>query len=157
MTKVRNDFGAIFKTLRIKITGGKKKKNYTHVSHIVSPLHGTLNQGFDAFDALQKTLPAGTLSGAPKIRAMQIIDKLEVSRRYLYGGAICRLDAKANLESCIAIRMTLIHNAIATIRTGAGIVHDSKPELELQETYQKAQSMLAAIAKAHGEDDAVNH
>ena len=101
--------------------------------------------------AFAATFPAGTLSGAPKIRAMEIIDELEDSRRGIYGGAICRIDSLGNFDSCIAIRMASLKNGIATIRVGAGIVYDSDPLSEAKETQQKAQSMLHAIAAAHGE------
>jgi anthranilate synthase component 1 len=88
---------------------------------------------------------------------MQIIDELETSRRGIYGGAICRLTPLGNLDSCIAIRMVTLQDGVATVRAGAGIVHDSNPANEAQETYHKAHSMLAAIAQAHGENYVINN
>ena len=102
----------------------------------------------DALDALAAAFPAGTLSGAPKIRAMQIIDELETSRRSLYGGAICRIDYHGNLDSCIAIRTAILKDGLATIRAGGGIVYDSDPQAEADETRHKARSVFTAIALA---------
>ncbi|MEI6416157.1 MAG: chorismate-binding protein, partial [Verrucomicrobiota bacterium] len=99
---------------------------------------------------LAASFPAGTLSGAPKIRAMQIIDELENSRRGLYGGAIGRLDYAGNFDSCISIRMASLKDGVATIRAGAGIVYDSIPSAEAEETRQKASSLIAAINFAEG-------
>jgi anthranilate synthase component 1 len=147
----RNDVGAVSNPGSVQISELLQVKHYSHVSHITSTVTGTLQKKYDALDAFAAAFPAGTLSGAPKIRAMQIIDELETSRRGLYGGAICRLDLSGNFDSCIAIRMAILEDGIATIRTGAGIVYDSVPADESQETYQKAQSMLDAIAQAHGE------
>ncbi len=147
----RNDVGAVSVPGSVQVRELLQVKHYSHVSHITSTVTGQLQDKFDALDAFSAAFPAGTLSGAPKIRAMQIIDELETSRRGLYGGAICRLDALGNFDSCIAIRMAILKNGIATIRTGAGIVFDSNPAAEAQETHQKARSMLDAIAKAHGE------
>ena len=101
------------------------------------------------FKALSaEAFPAGTLSGAPKIRAMQIIDELETSTRGMYGGIICRIDYQGNLDSCIAIRMAMLSEGLATVRTGAGIVYDSNPLSEANETRQKAQSILDALSFA---------
>jgi anthranilate synthase component 1 len=147
----RNDLGAVSEPDSVKVSELLNVKHYSHVSHITSTVTGKLKEEYDALDAFVSAFPAGTLSGAPKIRAMQIIDELETSRRGLYGGAICRLDSLGNLDSCIAIRAAILKNGIATIRTGAGIVFDSNPESEARETSQKAQSMLDAIAQAHGE------
>jgi anthranilate synthase component 1 len=147
----RNDIGAVSQTGSIQIDELLQVKHYSHVSHITSSISGQLRPEFDALDAIAAVFPAGTLSGAPKIRAMEIIDELETSRRDLYGGAICRLDYRGNLDSCIAIRMATLKNGIATVRTGAGIVYDSNPQAEANETGQKAQSVLDAIsfAEAH--------
>lgn len=147
----RNDVGAVSEPATVQVSELLQVKHYSHVSHMTSTVTGKLQSPYDVFDAFAAAFPAGTLSGAPKIRAMQIIDELETSRRGLYGGAICRLDALGNLESCIAIRMAILQAGIATIRTGAGIVYDSNPAHEAQETHHKAQAMLAAIAAAHGE------
>ncbi len=153
----RNDVGAVSKPGSVQVTELLHVKHYSHVSHITSTVTGQLQENYDALDALVASFPAGTLSGAPKIRAMQIIDELETSRRGLYGGAICRLDSLGNLDSCIAIRMAILQNGIATIRTGAGIVYDSHPVAEAQETYQKARSLLDAISEAHGEHTSPHH
>lgn len=144
----RNDLGAICMPGSIQIHELLHVKHFSHVSHITSKISGTLRDNLDAFDALAAAFPAGTLSGAPKIRAMQIIDELETSKRGIYGGAICRLDFQGNLDSCIAIRMATLHDGIATVRTGAGIVYDSNPTAEANETRQKAKSVLEAIACA---------
>jgi anthranilate synthase component 1 len=147
----RNDVGVVSDPGSVQVSELLHVKHYSHVSHITSTVTSQLQEKYDALDAFAASFPAGTLSGAPKIRAMQIIDELETSRRGLYGGAICRLDYLGNLDSCIAIRMAILKNGIATIRTGAGIVYDSNPLTEAQETYQKARSMLDAIAAAHRE------
>jgi anthranilate synthase component I len=147
----RNDVGAVSDPGSVQVNELLKVKHYSHVSHITSSVSGRIQDKYDALDALVAAFPAGTLSGAPKIRAMQIIDELEASRRGMYGGAICRLDAAGNLDSCIAIRMAVLRNGIATVRAGAGIVFDSNPAAEAQETRQKAGSVLDAIARAHGE------
>ncbi len=144
----RNDLGSVCKPGSIKIKELLAVKHFSHVSHITSEVIGQLQEGKDAFDALGAAFPAGTLSGAPKIRAMQIIDELETSRRGMYGGAVCRIDHLGNLDSCIAIRMAVLKDGTATVRTGAGIVYDSNPQSEANETRQKAQSVLDAIARA---------
>ncbi len=147
----RNDIGMVSAPGSVRVNELTKIKHYSHVSHITSTINGTLQQPYDALNAFTAAFPAGTVSGAPKIRAMQIIDKLEKSRRGLYGGAICRLDTVGDLESCLAIRMAILQNGTATIRTGAGIVYDSNPATESNETYQKASSVLDAIARAQNE------
>lgn len=147
----RNDVGMVSEPASVHVSELLHVKHYSHISHITSTVTGKLQEKYDAFDAFAAAFPAGTLSGAPKIRAMQLIDELEVSRRGLYGGAICRLDSLGNFDSCIAIRMARLKDGIATIRTGAGIVYDSNPTAEAEETRQKAQSILDAIAQAHGE------
>jgi anthranilate synthase component 1 len=147
----RNDIGAVSDPGSVEVTELLKVKHYSHISHITSTVTGQLQDKHDALDAFAAAFPAGTLSGAPKIRAMNIIDELETSCRGLYGGAICRFDLSGNFDSAIAIRMAILQDGIATIRTGAGIVYDSNPDNEVQETYQKAQSMLDAIGQAQGE------
>lgn len=145
----RNDVGAVSVPGSVQLKDFFQVKHYSHVSHITSTVTGELQEKYDALDAFAAVFPAGTLSGAPKIRAMQIINELETTGRGLYGGAICRIDALGNLDSCIAIRMAVLQEGIATIRTGAGIVYDSNPAAEAQETYQKASAMLDAITRAH--------
>ena len=146
----RNDLGAVCKPGSVKVKELLQVKHFSHVSHITSVVTGQLQDNLDALDALAAAFPAGTLSGAPKIRAMQIIDELETSKRGIYGGAICRLDYRGNLDSCIAIRMALLTDGMATVRAGAGIVYDSDPKSEANETRQKAQGILDAIAFAQG-------
>ncbi len=144
----RNDLGAVCEPGSIKVAELSKIKHFSHVSHIASVVEGILQKNKDAFDALTFAFPAGTLSGAPKIRAMEIIDELETSRRGMYGGAICRFDYEGNMDSCIAIRMAVLKDGVATVRTGAGIVFDSNPESEANETRVKAASVLEAITLA---------
>ncbi len=146
----RNDLGAVCEPGSVQIKELLQVKHFSHVSHLTSVVTGRLQANHDALDALRATFPAGTVSGAPKIRAMQLIDDLENSKRGMYGGALCRLDAQGNFDSCLAIRMAILREGIATIRTGAGIVADSNPESESAETRQKAQGLLDAIALAEG-------
>jgi anthranilate synthase component 1 len=124
-------------------------ERYSHVMHIVSSVKGILAKGKDAIDALMSGFPAGTLSGAPKIRAMEIIDQLEPTRRGLYGGAVCYFDLAGNLESCIVIRTVVVRDGWAHVQAGAGIVHDSDPVSEYNETLHKASAVVQAIRAAH--------
>src|SRR5208282_5975657 len=117
-------------------------ERYSHVMHLVSTLRGKLREGLDCFDALTACFPAGTLSGAPKIRAMEIIDELEPTRRGIYGGAILYLDFSGNLDSCIALRTLVAKNGRAYIQAGSGIVADSVPEKEYAETVNKARAVI---------------
>ncbi len=144
----RNDLGAVCKPGTVKISELLKVKHFSHVSHITSNIIGGLRDDKDALDALTAAFPAGTLSGAPKIRAMEIIDELETSRRGIYGGIICRLDYQGNFDSCIAIRMAVLKDGIATVRTGAGIVYDSNPQAEADETRHKARAVLESLSLA---------
>jgi anthranilate synthase component 1 len=144
----RNDVGSVCVPGSVQVPELLKIKHYSHTTHIVSEATGKLRDGLDAFDALKAAFPAGTLSGAPKIRAMEIIDELEASARGLYGGGICKIDQHGNFDSCIAIRMAVLKDGVATVRAGAGIVYDSDPMAEAQETQQKAQAMLDAIQLA---------
>jgi anthranilate synthase component 1 len=116
--------------------------------HIVSLVRGKLREGLHALDALMSCLPAGTLSGAPKIRAMQIIDELEPTRRGIYGGAVCYLDFRGNLDSCIAIRTLTLKDGVAYAQAGAGIVADSQPQAEYDETRYKARAAMMAVEAA---------
>jgi anthranilate synthase component 1 len=127
-----------------------KVEHYSHVAHIVSSVVGELEEGKDALDALAATFPAGTLSGAPKIRAMQIIDALEPRARGLYGGALGYIDLGGNLDFCIAIRTLLLKSGQATLQAGAGIVADSDPAYEERETEAKAQALFEALKLAGG-------
>jgi anthranilate synthase component I len=143
----RNDVGRVAEIGSVKVSKLRKIEKYSHVMHIVSEVEGSLRNGLDSIDALKALFPASTLTGAPKIRAMEIIDQLEVSRRGLYGGAILMLNEE-DLDSCIAIRMAFIQDKIATVRAGAGIVLDSDPEMETKETFHKASAILTAIQMA---------
>jgi anthranilate synthase component 1 len=116
--------------------------------HIVSNVSGRLRSGLGAFDALQASLPAGTLSGAPKVRAMEILDELEPTRRGPYGGAVGYIDYYGNMNMCITIRTVTLADGHAYVQSGAGIVADSVPAKEYEETLNKAKSLLKAIAVA---------
>lgn len=144
----RNDLGKIAKIGSVKVTELKVAKYFAHVIHLVSQVQAEIAEGFDAFDALKATFPAGTLSGTPKIRAMEIIDALENSRRGVYGGAVCTIDAQGNLDSCILIRTAFIQDGMAYVRAGGGVVIDSDPQKEADESRAKAQSVLNALSMA---------
>jgi anthranilate synthase component 1 len=123
-------------------------EKYSHVMHLVSRVEGRLAEPCDRLDALVATFPAGTLSGAPKIRAMQIIGELEPTRRGLYGGAVGYLDFAGNLDFCIAIRTITMRDGLAQAQAGAGIVADSLPTAEYEETRDKARALLQALEMA---------
>ncbi|HLA78878.1 MAG TPA: anthranilate synthase component I [Vicinamibacteria bacterium] len=146
----RNDLGRVCRFRSVEVPEFMGLERYSHVIHIVSSVTGELREGQDALDALVAAFPAGTLSGAPKIRAMEIIDALEPGRRGLYGGALGYLDLRGNLDFCIAIRTLVFRDGQATIQAGAGIVADSDPEAEQRETEDKAGAMLAALRLAEG-------
>ena len=144
----RNDVGKISKAGSVNVKELMKAHYFSHVMHLSSIVEGEIKNELNAFDALEAGLPAGTLSGAPKVRAMEIIDQLEQSRRGIYGGSICAIDTEGNLNSCIVIRTAVVANGKATIRAGAGIVYDSDPNAEALETRHKARSILEAIKYA---------
>jgi anthranilate synthase component I len=144
----RNDLGRVCRFQSVRVPEFMQVERYSHVMHIMSSVIGDLTSGKDALDALRATFPAGTLSGAPKIRAMEIIDDLEPARRGLYGGSLGYLDLRGNLDFCIAIRTLVIENGQATVQAGAGIVADSDPETELRETEAKAGAVMAALGLA---------
>jgi anthranilate synthase component 1 len=148
----RNDLGRVCVYGSVKVERLMFVERYSHVMHLVSTLRGKLREGLDCFDALTACFPAGTLSGAPKIRAMQIIDELEPTRRGIYGGAILYLDFSGNLDSCIALRTLVAKNGRAYIQAGAGIVADSVPEKEYAETVNKARAVITALEIAHGKE-----
>ncbi len=141
----RNDIGRVseYGTVHVKEYG--KVERFSHVMHLVSEVSGRLVEGKDSIDALKACFPAGTLSGAPKVRAMQIINELETVKRGPYGGAVGYLDFSGNMDTCITIRTMLIKNGTAYIQTGAGIVADSDPEAEYRETIHKAKAMFATL------------
>lgn len=141
----RNDIGRVCEKGSVHLSEFMNVEKYSHVMHIVSNVRGKLNQGMDGFDVLKATFPAGTVSGAPKIRAMEIIDELEEHTRGPYAGCIGYFSFSGNLDTCITIRTIVIKNKTAYIQAGAGIVADSNPEKEYQETANKAKSQLLAI------------
>ncbi len=144
----RNDLGRVCEYGSVHLEKLMAVERYSHVMHIVSSLHGRLRPEVDCFGALMACFPAGTLTGAPKVRAMEIIDELEPTRRGVYSGAILYLDLSGNLDSCIAIRTMVIKNGVAYWQAGAGIVADSVPEREYQETVDKARALVAALETA---------
>jgi anthranilate synthase component 1 len=144
----RNDLGRVCRFGSVSVPELMAVERYSHVMHLVSTVTGELAPGRDGLDALVAAFPAGTLCGAPKIRAMELIDALEHARRGLYGGALGYLDLRGNLDFCIAIRTIVLEGGRATVQAGAGIVADSDPRSELLETEAKAGAMKAAIALA---------
>jgi anthranilate synthase component 1 len=144
----RNDLGRVCRFGTVTVGELMAVERYSHVMHLVSSVTGELAPGKDALDALVATFPAGTLSGAPKIRAMEIIDDLEPAARGIYGGALGYLDLRGNLDFCIAIRTLVIEGGHAVLQAGAGIVADSDPRAELLETEAKAGAMREAVRLA---------
>jgi anthranilate synthase component 1 len=120
-------------------------EKYSHVQHLVSALSAKLRSDCDRFDALAACFPAGTVSGAPKVRSVEIIRELEPDDRGIYAGAVGYFDYSGNMDTCIAIRTLVLENGVATIQAGAGIVADSVPELEYEETVNKAKALLRAV------------
>jgi anthranilate synthase component 1 len=144
----RNDLGRVSEYGSVKVKDLMYVERYSHVMHLVSALEGTLRKDLDALDAFAACFPAGTLSGAPKVRAMQIIEELEPTRRGIYGGSVLYADFAGNLDSCIGIRTLLMQGKKAYLQAGAGIVADSDPGSEFQESLNKAQAVLKAVEKA---------
>ena len=144
----RNDVGRVCAFGSVSVPELMKIERYSHVAHIMSSVVGELCPDKDALDALVATFPAGTLSGAPKIRAMEIIDELEPARRGLYGGTLGYFDLRGNADFCIAIRTLVMEAGRATVQAGAGIVADSDPDSELRETEAKAAAMMEALRVA---------
>ncbi|MBQ0064581.1 MAG: anthranilate synthase component I [Firmicutes bacterium] len=148
----RNDIGKISKFGSVQVEKYHSIERYSHVMHIGSTVRGEIQENKTALDAIDSILPAGTLSGAPKIKACQLINDLENNKRGIYGGAIGYLDFTGNLDTCIAIRIAYKKNGKVFIRSGAGIVADSDPEKEYQECLNKAAAVVKAIQLAQGED-----
>jgi anthranilate synthase component 1 len=144
----RNDVGRVSEIGSVKVTELMSVERYSHVMHIVSNVQGTLAQGKNGFDVLRATFPAGTVSGAPKIRAMEIIEELEPSRRGFYAGAVGYLSFQGNMDTCITIRSILVKDGRAYVQAGGGVVADSDPEKEYEETLHKAQAIFKAIQLA---------
>lgn len=149
----RNDVGRVSKLGSVEVVNFKQVEKFSNLMHLVSNVKGLLRDDLTCIDALLSMLPAGTLSGAPKIRAMQIIDELEVNKRGLYGGCIGYLDNDGSMDSCIAIRTVLYKNGVAYIQSGAGIVADSIAINEYEETIRKADSILNVMRKVGTNND----
>lgn len=148
----RNDLGKISKFGTVKVEKLHSIEKYSHVMHIGSTVRGIIREDKDALDAVEAVLPAGTLSGAPKIRACQLIGKLENNKRGIYGGAIGYIDFTGNMDTCIAIRIAYKKNGKVFVRSGAGIVADSDPEKEFQECINKAKAVVSALKTAEEAD-----
>jgi anthranilate synthase component 1 len=149
----RNDLGRVCEYGTVEVGEFMVIENYSHVMHIVSSVVGRLRDGVSAIDALRAVLPAGTLSGAPKVRAMQIIDELEPVKRGGYGGAIGYLSYTGEIDTCIYIRTVIVKDGIAHVQAGGGTVADAKPEFEFRESEAKARAVMQAIALAVAQPD----
>jgi len=145
----RNDLGRVCKYGTVKVTDLMRIERYSHVMHLVSSVEGELRDDLDCFHALESCLPAGTVSGAPKVRAMEIIEDLEPCRRGVYGGAVGYVDFSGNLDTCIALRTLVAKDGVAYIQAGGGIVADSQPERERDESFNKASALIRAVKFAH--------
>ena len=144
----RNDLGKISKFASVRVVSYKSIQRYSKIMHIVSEVEGIIREEKDAFDAIEALLPAGTLSGAPKIRACEIIEELEKEPRGIYGGAIGYIDFTGNMDICIAIRMAVKKKDKVYVQAGGGIVADSIPEKEYEESGHKAKAVTEAILSA---------
>jgi len=144
----RNDLGRVARPGTVAVDRMMEVERYSHVMHLVSEVSCRLAPGVDVFDVVRATFPAGTVSGAPKIRAMEIVDELESERRGPYAGLVGYFSYRGGFDSCIAIRSALVRNGTISVRAGAGIVHDSDPDREFDETAAKAEALLAATRKA---------
>lgn len=144
----RNDVGRVAKVGTVKVTDKMIIENYSHVMHIVSNVEGEISPEHDAMDALMAGFPAGTVSGAPKVRAMQIIDELESERRSFYAGAVGYISANGQMDTCIALRTALVKDGEVIIQAGAGIVADSDPDSEWEECRNKARALVRAAEEA---------
>jgi anthranilate synthase component I len=149
----RNDLGRVCEYGTVRVDELMAVENYSHVMHIVSRVSGTLRTRVGALDALRAVLPAGTLSGAPKVRAMEIIDELEPVKRGGYGGAIGWASYTGDLDTCIHIRTLVVKDGVAHIQAGGGTVADAKPDFEFRESEAKARAVLAAIELAIGQPE----
>src|ERR1700726_1490684 len=145
----RNDLGRVCEYGTVKVEKLMTVERFSHVMHLVSSLRGRLREDVDCLDALMACFPAGTVSGAPKVRAMQIIEELERTRRGIYAGGVLYMDFAGNLDSCIALRTMVVKNGVAYVQAGGGIVADSTPEGEYQESVNKSRALLTALESAH--------
>ena len=144
----RNDVGRVADYATVQLSDVMTVERYSHVMHITSNVTGKLSAGKTAFDALRAGLPAGTVSGAPKVRAMEVINEVEPHKRGPYGGAVGYIDFTGNMDTCIALRTLVVKDQVAYVQAGAGIVYDSVPSVEYEETVSKARAMLKAIELA---------
>jgi anthranilate synthase component 1 len=144
----RNDLGRVSDYGSVEVEDLMMVERYSHVQHLVTSLRGRLRDGLDRFDALASCFPAGTVTGAPKVRAMEIIRELEPGPRGVYAGAILYMDYAQNLDSCIAIRTIVMRDGKAYVQAGAGLVADSVPAREYEETVNKARALFRAIEMA---------
>jgi anthranilate synthase component 1 len=144
----RNDIGRVAQYGSVNLSDVMQVERYSHVMHITSNVTGKLSPGRSALDALRASLPAGTVSGAPKVRAMEIIDEIETRRRGPYAGAVGYIDFTGNMDTCIALRTLVMQGQTAYVQAGAGLVADSVPSEEYQETLNKAKGLLQAISVA---------
>ena len=141
----RNDTGKVSKINTVKVTESFSIERYSHVMHIVSNVEGVFNNKYSKFETMLSGFPAGTVSGAPKIRAMEIIDELETTKRKVYAGGIGYFSSNGEFDTCIALRTAVAKNKKFYVQSGAGIVADSKPQNEYLETVNKAKALLKAI------------
>ena len=147
----RNDLGRVCVAGSVRVPDFMSVDRFSHVMHLASTVTGELPVGASAVDALRAAFPAGTVTGAPKIRAMQIIDELEPTRRGLYAGAVGYLSCGGELDSCIHIRTIVLQDGVAHVQAGAGVVADSDPQREYDETQSKARALFAAIEVAEAQ------
>jgi anthranilate synthase component 1 len=159
----RNDIGRVSEPGTVKVSELMEVERYSHVMHLVTHVQGTLRRDMTAFDALRACFPAGTVSGAPKIRAMEIIAELEPEKRGPYAGAVGYFSFSGNMDMAIAIRTMVLSRGIAHVQAGGGIVYDSVPEREYEESMNKARALLKAISQAEsselpvGRNHAITH
>ncbi len=144
----RNDLGRVCETGTVKVSEFMVIERYSHVMHIVSHVKGLLKKGRDAFDVIRATFPAGTVSGAPKVRAMELIAELEPHKRGPYAGLVGYFSFSGNFDSCITIRTAVVENGKVWVQAGAGVVLDSDPEFEWEESRNKAKGVFAALDQA---------
>jgi anthranilate synthase component I len=150
----RNDVGRVAKPGTVRVPTLMAVERYSHVMHIVSNVEGDIEDGLTGYDALRACFPAGTVSGAPKVRAMEIIAKLEVDRRGAYSGAVGYVDFAGGMDTCIALRTLVYKDGVASMQAGGGVVYDSTPEGEYAESHHKMRALLRAIELAEGIESA---
>jgi anthranilate synthase component 1 len=144
----RNDVGRVSRVGTVRVTEKNIVERYSHVMHIVSNVQGQIDPKYDAIDALLGGFPAGTVSGAPKVRAMEIIDELEPEKRNIYGGGVGYFSANGSMDTCIALRTAVVKDGVMYVQAGGGVVADSDPEMEYQETVNKARALVRAAEEA---------